>query len=207
MQTGYAIAPGKSVAQGLAFATSDDTRDEALIERIATGDRRAMQALFNRHNVRVYRFIVRLTGQESLAEELTSEVFFQAWRQAGRFEGRSKVSTWLMAIARFKAISALRQRQEGELDEHAVAQIEDTADNPEQAMQRKDASAVLRRCLTRLSPAHREIIDLVYYHEKSIEEAVEIIGVPKNTIKTRMFYARRQLAELLQAEGISHVLS
>ncbi|MCZ7658930.1 MAG: sigma-70 family RNA polymerase sigma factor, partial [Xanthobacteraceae bacterium] len=89
-----------------------------------------------------------------------------------------------------------------ELDEEQAAAIEDTADDPEVAMQKKDTGEILRQALTRLSPEHREIIDLVYYHEKSVEEVAEIVGIPENTVKTRMFYARKKLAEVLKAAGI-----
>src|SRR5580693_4708492 len=178
------------------------TSDEVLIGRIASGDRLAMQVLFARHHVRVYRFVLRLVRDEGTAEDLISEVFLDVWRQAGRFEGRSAVSTWLLAIARFKALSVLRKKPDEALDEETAAGIEDPSDNPEVALEKKDKSAIIRKCLTGLSAEHREIIDLVYYHEKSVEEVAEVVGIPENTVKTRMFYARKRLAELLKAEGI-----
>jgi RNA polymerase sigma-70 factor (ECF subfamily) len=178
------------------------TSDEALITRIAAGDRLAMQVLFTRHQVKVYRFVLRLVGNPTTAEDLISEVFLDVWRQAARFEARSAVSTWLLAIARFKALSALRRRPEQELDEDKAAAIEDTADDPEITAQKKDKSAALRKCLQALSPDHREIIDLVYYHEKSVEEVAEIVGIPEATVKTRMFYARKKLSELLKNSGV-----
>jgi RNA polymerase sigma-70 factor (ECF subfamily) len=178
------------------------TSDEALIGRIASGDRLAMQVLFARHHVRVFRFVLRLVRNESAAEDLISEVFLDVWRQADRFEGRSAVSTWLLAIARFKALTALRRKPDAELDEETAEAIEDHADNPEVVLEKKDKSAAIRKCLSGLSAEHREIIDLVYYHEKSVEEVAEIIGIPENTVKTRMFYARKRLAELLKAAGI-----
>jgi RNA polymerase sigma-70 factor (ECF subfamily) len=184
------------------LSANQATSDEVLIERIAKGDRLAMQVLFARHHVRVYRFVLRLVGNQSVAEDLISEVFLDIWRQADRFEGRSAVSTWMLAIARFKALSALRKKPEEELDEETAAAIEDPEDDPEVAMQKKDKSQVLRKCLEALSPEHREIIDLVYYHEKSVEEVAEIVGIPENTVKTRMFYARKKLAELLKAAGV-----
>src|SRR3954449_5189054 len=104
------------------------TSDEELIGRIASGDRLAMQVLFARHHVRVFRFVLRLVRDESRAEDLISEVFLDVWRQAGKFEGRSAVSTWLLAIARFKALSALRRRTDAELNEETAEAIEDTAD-------------------------------------------------------------------------------
>jgi RNA polymerase sigma-70 factor (ECF subfamily) len=178
------------------------TSDDVLLGRIASGDRLAMQVLFARHHVRVYRFVLRLVGDPSAAEDLISEVFLDVWRQASRFEGRSAVSTWLLAIARFKALSALRRRGDEELDEEKAAAIPDTADDPEAAVTKKDTSAILRQCMTQLSQEHREVLDLVYYHEKSVEEVAEIVGIPENTVKTRMFYARKRLGEMLKAAGV-----
>jgi RNA polymerase sigma-70 factor (ECF subfamily) len=178
------------------------TSDEVLIGRIASGDRLAMQVLFARHHVKVYRFVLRLVRNESAAEDLISEVFFDVWRQAGKFEGRSAVSTWLLSIARFKSLSALRKRGEAELDEEAASAIEDQSDDPEVTLAKKDKGAVLRQCLTGLSAEHREIIDLVYYHEKSVAEVAGIVGIPEATVKTRMFYARKKLSELLKERGI-----
>jgi RNA polymerase sigma-70 factor, ECF subfamily len=143
-----------------------------------------------------------MVRNEATAEDLISEVFLDVWRQAGKFEGRSTVSTWMLSIARFKALSALRRRNEEELDDETAAAIEDLADDPEVALAKKDKGAVLRQCLDRLSTEHREIIDLVYYHEKSVEEAAGIVGIPEATVKTRMFYARKKLGELLKEQGI-----
>jgi len=179
------------------------TSDEALISRIATGDRLAMQVLYARHHVRVYRFVLRLVGgNAAVAEDLISDVFLDVWRQAGKFEARSAASTWLLAIARFKALSAMRRKPEEELDEETAGAIEDPADDPEVTAQKKDKGEILRKCLTALSPEHREIIDLVYYHEKSVEEVAGIVGIPEATVKTRMFYARKKLSELLKAAGV-----
>jgi len=146
-----------------------ETTDEALIASIAQGDKRALQTLYGRHNVRVYRFALRFLNDEALAEDMVSEVFFDVWRQAERFEARSKVSTWLLAMARNKALSVLRRRSTEELDEEVAEFIEDPSDNPEVSMQKKQQTSLLQECLTQLSPAHREIVDLVYYHGKSID--------------------------------------
>jgi RNA polymerase sigma-70 factor (ECF subfamily) len=178
------------------------TADEVLIGRIAAGDRLAMQVLFARHHVRIYRFVLRLVRNESTAEDLISDVFLDVWRQAGKFEGRAAVSTWLMSIARFKALSALRRRTEDELDDETADAIEDEADDPEVALAKKDKGAALRQCLSKLSDEHREIVDLVYYHEKSVAEVAGIVGIPEATVKTRMFYARKKLSELLKEQGI-----
>src|SRR3984893_5808551 len=183
-------------------AAMQATSDEALNGRIASGERLAMQVLFTRHHLRVYRFVLRLVKNQTLAEDLISEVFLDVWRQAGRFEGRSAASTWLLAIARFKALSLLRRRSDQELDEDAAAAVEDPGDDPEVSMQKKDKGAVLRQCLKALSPEHRGIVDLVYYHEQSVEDVAKIVGIPENTVKTRLFYARKRLSELLKAAGV-----
>jgi RNA polymerase sigma-70 factor (ECF subfamily) len=185
------------INRDIAFETSD----EALVAAVADGDKRALQTLYGRHNVRVYRFVLRFLNDESMAEDMVSEVFLDVWRQAERFEARSKVSTWLMAIARNKALSVLRRRSTEELDEEVAEFIEDPSDSPEVTMQKKQQTSILQECLTQLSPAHREIVDLVYYHGKTIEEVVDIIGVPAATVKTRMFYARKRIGELMCAKG------
>jgi RNA polymerase sigma-70 factor (ECF subfamily) len=176
-----------------------NSSDKALIERIARGDQLAMRTLFARHQVAVFRFVTRLVGDQAMAEDVLSDVFFDVWRQAGRFEGRSSVSTWLLSIARYKALSVCRRRRDPELDDSAASRLVDPADTPEASLQRKHDADLLGRCLAQLSPEHGEVIDLVYYHEKSVAEVAEVIGIPEATVKTRMFYARKKLAQLLQA--------
>jgi RNA polymerase sigma-70 factor, ECF subfamily len=180
----------------------DETSDEVLIAKIAKGDRLAMAALFARYRVRVFRFVARMMRNDAVAEELGSDVFLEIWRQAGTFEGRAAVSTWIFSIARFKALNALARRPEAELDEEKAEAIEDDADDPEVALAKKDKAAALWACLQKLSAEHREIVTLVYYQQKSVEECARIIGIPEATVKTRMFYARKKLSELLREQGI-----
>ena len=159
------------------IAAARATSDEMLLQGIARGDRTAMHVLYSRHNVRVYRFVLRMVRD----------------------------TTWLLAIARFKALTARRQRKHEDIDQEDVLEIADDADTPESSLDRSNTSAILRACVAKLSPAHREIINLVYYHEKSVEEAGEIIGIPQSTVKTRMFYARKQLADLLKVAGVDSI--
>jgi RNA polymerase sigma-70 factor (ECF subfamily) len=173
--------------------------DEALIRRIAAGDQLAMRTLFARHRVPLYRFVQRMVADAALAEDILSDVFFDVWRQASRFEGRSAVSTWLLSIARFKAFSALRRRREAELDCDVAAAIPDPADDPEVVMEKKSTGELLRRSLASLPPEQGAVIDLVYYHGKTVAEVADIVGANEATVKTRMFYARRKLAELVKA--------
>ncbi len=190
------IAINAQASQSIIAAQA--TSDDMLLESIADGNRTSMHILYCRHNVRVYRFILRIVRDATTAEDLVSQVFLDVWRTAGQFQGRSQVSTWLLSIARFKALTAMRQRRFEDIDQDDVRQIPDDAETPETSLDRNDTSAILRACVQKLSPAHREIINLVYYHEKSVEEVGQIIGIPQSTVKTRMFYARKQLADLLK---------
>jgi RNA polymerase sigma-70 factor (ECF subfamily) len=187
-----------AAVSALAATAGKTSSDGILVEQIAAGSKPAMQALFARHRTYVYRWLLRFVSNETLAEDLLSEVFLDVWRHAGRFPCRSSVSTWLMSIARHKALSACCRRTDAELDEKIEATIADPADGPEVALQEKDRDELLRRALTRLSPERRQVIDLVYYHEKSVDEVAQILDVPPATVKTRMFYARKKLAELVQ---------
>jgi RNA polymerase sigma-70 factor, ECF subfamily len=180
-------------------AAPETSSDEMLIKRIARGDQLAMRTLFGRHRVLLYRWLLRLVRDEALAEDLLSDVFLDVWRQAAAFEARSSVSTWLLAIARYKALSARRRRTDAELDEKVASTVADTADDPEVALQKKTRVELLRHSVARLSPEHGEVIDLVYFHGKSIKEVAEIVGIAEATVKTRMFYARKKLADFVAA--------
>lgn len=183
-------------------ATTDPQSDRELVGRVARGDRAAVRLLFIRHHARIYRFVARQTGSESMADDIANEVFLELWRQAPKFEGRSEVSTWLLGIARYKALSVLRRRSEQELDEERAAEIADEADTPEIAAMKEDKSAALRRLVDALPEEHRTVVDLAYYHGKSVIEIGEILDIPAATVKTRMFYARKKLGEALQRAGI-----
>jgi RNA polymerase sigma-70 factor, ECF subfamily len=177
-----------------------DASDEALINAIGRGDRHAMALLYGRHSVRVYRFVLRLIGDATVAEDIVSDVFLDVWRQPKRFKSRSQVSTWLLAIARNKCLSAVKRRHNKEADCEPIEMV-DPEDDPEISLQKTIRAGVIRRCLSQLSTVHREVIDLVYYHEKSVAEVAKIVGVPANTVKTRMFYARHRMGYFLRAAG------
>jgi RNA polymerase sigma-70 factor (ECF subfamily) len=175
--------------------------DENLIKAIATGNHSAMRTMYGRHHLRVYHFIVRLGCDADRAEDLVAEVFLSVWRQSGTFENRSEVSTWLLSIARLKALTSLGRRREAQLEEASIETLVDEADTPEQTILHSDRSMQLRSCIAQLSSDHREVIDLVYYHDKSVDEIAKILNLTRNTVKTRMFYARKHLARLLSLHG------
>jgi RNA polymerase sigma-70 factor, ECF subfamily len=201
MQIDCALA---NVATRRVGTDAAERSDDSLISAIARGDKLALRVLYGRHSVRVYRFALRVTRDESLAEDVVSEVFLHAWRGARNFQAKSKVSTWLLAIAHNKAKDALQRRRHEYLSDDDAAAIEDPADNPEATFSKKERGALLQECLTKLPAAQREVIDLVYYHHKSVEEVAQIVGVQAATVKTRMFYARSRLAQMLTEAGIEH---
>ena len=110
------------------FSEHDDNSDERLVQRVAAGDRVAMQRLYTRHHVRVYRFVLRIVYDAATAEDLTSDAFLDVWKNAGCFEGRSQVSTWILSIARNKALATLRRRANDPLDEEIASKIPDDAE-------------------------------------------------------------------------------
>jgi RNA polymerase sigma-70 factor (ECF subfamily) len=200
-QVKQSLATGPSVA-GAANKSSEQT----LLERIARGDRDAMRVLYGRFSVQVYRFALRLGADEGTAEDIVSEVFFEVWRHASRFEARSKLSTWLLSIARNKFASKRRRRPTEPLDDDALEVLKDAADGPEAILQKNQTASIVAEALKQLSPAHREIVDLVYYHEKPIDEVADILNIPDATVKTRMFYARKRLAQALAQHGHGRAL-
>ena len=181
-----------------ADSVAGGSTDRALIKAIARADREAMRLLFCRFKTPVYRFARRLIADHNTAEDIVSDVFLDVWRRAGTFKGQSSVSTWLLAITRNKVMALLRRRAVEPLDDDAAERIEDDSDGPETVCQKQQVRSILQASLKRLAPVHREIIDLVYYHDRSIAEVAKILDIPTSTVKTRMFYARERLAKMLR---------
>lgn len=176
--------------------------ERVLIERIARGDRRALEQIYGRHHLRIYRFLARMTGNEGMAEDIANEVFLAVWQGAARYEGRSEPLTWLLSIAHNKAVSRMRKWQPATTLLDAATAVPDLADAPDTALQKQDKSQLIRQCMDQLSSEHRIILDLVYYQERSVSEAAEILAIPEGTVKTRMFHARKKLSEFLAARGV-----
>lgn len=176
--------------------------DEALIASIANGDQNALRTLFSRHYRRVFRFALRFVKNHEAAESVVNDTFLIVWRQAGEFEGRSQVATWLLGIARYRALGALkpsRSRCE-QLDNRLEVSLVDTQERVDDRMLREDSNRYLRRCIRTLPREQAQLIELHYFQGVSLKDAATLTGVPINTIKTRMFLARRELARMIAAE-------
>lgn len=176
--------------------------DRALLARIAASDESAMRVLFVRHHGRVLGFVKRMIRSEAMAEEVANEVFLQVWRAAGSFQDRASPLTWILSIAHKRTLNVLRKRFEANWNEDEAIEIADQGDDPEVTAQKADKSEILRKCFQALPPIYREIIDLVYYHELSIKDVSEVLGVPDGTVKTRLFNARKRLEVMLKDAGV-----
>jgi RNA polymerase sigma-70 factor (ECF subfamily) len=178
--------------------------DEVLIGEIAKKNQRALRALAERHHRLVHRFALRLVGDASHAEDVVSETFFAAWQHAAQFQNRSSVSTWLLGIARYRALAMRKRlRQTAEpLDDEIASNVPDPTSGPDEALERSNLALFLRECLHALPVEQARLIDLVYLREMPTQEAAWLVGIPVNTVKSRMFLARKKLAVLLSNADI-----
>lgn len=176
--------------------------DGKLLDGIAKGDRAAFTEFYQRHDRGLFAFLVKLVRERELAEEVLSETMLEIWRQAGRFEGKSSVTTWMFSIAHHKAVSRLRKKREVALDDDVAANIEDQAPKPDSLAADQNMSRLLQGLMEKLSLDHREILHLAYFQEFSVQEIADTLDLPENTVKTRMFYARQKLKGMLEAAGV-----
>ena len=173
-----------------------------LVDKVAKGDRVAYRWLFRRFQKPIHAYLGRLVRRPHIAEELANETLLEWGRGAGRFGGRSAVSTWLFGIARHKAIDYLRRSKETDLGEEALVDIPDPSPTPEDAVGRASLATLVGSLMNRLSVEHREVLHLAYREELSVEEIAALVDCPVNTVKTRMFYARKRLKTLLAEAGV-----
>jgi RNA polymerase sigma-70 factor (ECF subfamily) len=189
---------GMSQIQELAAsAKATPHRDQAWIAAVANGDRRAFDELYREYGPRVFRFSYRLIRDQTKAEEVTNDVMLEVWKHADRFEGRSAVSTWIFGIARHRTLNAVRGKT---LHLTAIDEAEHVADESvtaEKVIDQATSRNALREALNKLSPDHREVLELTFFYELSYKEIAEIANCPENTVKTRMFHAKKRLEPIL----------
>ncbi len=190
-------------ATGKAAESASQDKDQALVARIASGDRQAFELLFSQYGERVFRYAHRLISDVTKAEEVTNDVMLEVWKTAARFEGRSKVSTWILGITRHLALNAVRRKSLDTVDVDDAPAIADDDLTPASVdHDRNVLKEVLTTALGKLSTDHRDVVELTFFHGLSYQEIAEVVGCPENTVKTRMFHARKQLKALLGAAGI-----
>jgi RNA polymerase sigma-70 factor, ECF subfamily len=176
--------------------------DFLLLERVAAKDRRAFEVLYQRYYRRLFGYLFKVTRRAEIVEEVLNDVMFVVWQKASRFDGRSRPSSWILGIAYRKALKALARLPRGEAGPPEPGDAVD-CEGPEKSVVARETASVLGRALSELSAEQRAVVELTYYGGYSYGEIAVIVGCPVNTVKTRMFHARRRLREVLPRLGLS----
>jgi RNA polymerase sigma-70 factor (ECF subfamily) len=196
-QTPTAANPGREARRP---APSAEARaDAALLARVASGDRRAFESLYRAYHAPLTRFLFNMTRRPFLVEEVLNDTLFFVWEHPERFNGASRLSTWIFAIAYRKALGALRRQDTPVEDKGAEARPSEES-GPEGRLGESQTAQALRAAMDQLSADHRAVVDLAYFHDMAYQEIAEIMACPVDTVKTRMFHARRNLKRSLGGE-------
>lgn len=174
--------------------------DEArLVQRVAAGDLKAFEDLYRVYHPRLSRFILNILRRPQLVEEAINDTLMVVWRKADRYDRRCKVSTWIFAIAYRTALKA-RARHRDPVEDPKAELRESPGPGPEQALSHQQLQGILSAAMAKLSPEHRAVVDLTYFHDAGYREIAEILGCPVGTVKTRMLHARRLLRQKLAGQ-------
>jgi len=175
----------------------------SLLRRVGARDRKAFEALYHQYYPRLFSYLLKITRRADMVEEVLNDVMLAIWKGAQGFDGRSRPSTWIFGIAYHKALKALARRPRGSQETDGEAPEPVDWDEPESLLARRELAGVLGQALRALSPEQRTVVELTYFYGLPYQEIAEIMGCPVNTVKTRMFHARRRLKELLPEMGVS----
>ncbi len=170
----------------------------SLLEQTAKGDRDAFAILYEETSHRIKVYLHRLMQDENCIEDILVETYTQVWKNSAKFQGRAKVLTWMIGIARNLALKEIGKKK----------YHEDIADHPEIEaaginLEAGDRKEVFSRALARLSPKHREILDLAFYQDLAYREIAQLLNISESTVKTRVFYAKASLKKALAQMGIN----
>ncbi|MEO5956717.1 MAG: sigma-70 family RNA polymerase sigma factor [Nitrospiraceae bacterium] len=185
-----------------------DVSDPDLLAAVAGRDAAAFERLYQLYEKRVYQYVCTLVYDPTLAEEVVGDAMMAVWRGAGSFSRSSRVSTWIFGIARHKALDALRRTgrhyHDVALDE--ALELPNAQESPAESVNRKQVTSLTQLALQTLSQEHQEVLRLVFYEELPYEEIAELLSIPTNTVKTRVYYAKQrlkhQLRQLAQDERV-----
>lgn len=179
-------------------------RDEDLLARTAGGELPAFEELYARYARRLFGFALRMTRSPELVEEIVNDTLLAVWRSAASFDGRSKVSTWIFGIGYRKALHALSRRRDraGEGAERPAPAAE-PRERPDAVYERAELGVILRRALRELPAEQRLVVELTFFQGLSYPEIAAVVDCPVNTVKTRMFHARRKLRDALPRFGLA----
>lgn len=191
------------VVEILMSVTADSDQElHAILMQVANGNEQALAALYKKLSRRIYAFSLRRVSDPNLAEEVVVETMYEVWRSAQTFNERSQVTTWILGIARYKTLDKLRQRGQRETisDESVLNAIVDESATAYDILTQQQQTAQVARCIETLPSDQRECLHLTFYEDMSIHEIAEIQAIPGNTVKTRLFHARRKMKECLERQ-------
>ncbi|MDH3503829.1 MAG: sigma-70 family RNA polymerase sigma factor [Nitrospirota bacterium] len=183
-----------------------DLTDSDLLKACVPNNEEAFAALYQRYEKRVFQYLMTIMNEATLAEETLVEVMLAIWKSLQTFQGQSKVSTWIFGIAHHKAVDALRKitsQQRGGTPLDDIVETAESGHNPLEDAQQNRMAALTNQAITTLSPDHREILHMAFYEELSYPEIAELLHIPVNTVKTRVYYAKQQLKKNLQHQGVT----
>jgi RNA polymerase sigma factor (sigma-70 family) len=171
--------------------------DRLILKRIAEGDRQALAELYVRHQRSLFNYLLQLTSDHGMAEEILQDTLVAVWKSARTFENRSTVLTWLIGIARRQAHNTLRQRKLPLLHEAKLEELAATEQDPEDFTLASVARDELVEAFKQLVPVHHEVLVLILVQDQSYEETASILGIPVGTVKSRLSNAKRTLRTIL----------
>lgn len=174
-------------------------REAYLVSRVLDRDSRAFHELYQSYRPRLTRFLTNLVRRPPLVEEVLNDTMMVVWNRLEAFKGDSKLSTWVFAIAYRKAMKAV-QRSDDPVEDREPAASASPPPGPEESANHQRTHKALKQALDKLSANHRIVVDLTYFHELGYREIAQIMECPVDTVKTRMFHARRQLKQILAGE-------
>ena len=179
--------------------------DHELIAKISGKDREAFKVLFYRYHKKIFAFLMRLLKRPELADEVVNDTMLVVWEKAAAFEGRSKASTWILGIAYRKGLKLLNREDKHPTNTVVEFPAEDCMgeDLLSDFSEHEDRVRILKQCMQHLSESHRTVVELTYYFGLSNEEVASVVDCPLNTVKTRLFNARKQMRKILEEQSIN----
>lgn len=177
------------------------TTEQELLASITAGNMAAFEVLYRLYEKRVFQYVCTFLHDRAAAEEVVADTMLAVWRGAGSFSHASRISTWIFGIARHKALDAVRRnvRRQQDTDLDSAADLVHPDTSPIDQIQRDQVAVMIQKAMNRLSQDHREILYLVFYEELPYENIAVFLGIPVNTVKTRVFYAKQQLKQHLSS--------
>jgi len=179
----------------------ENEEELVLLKLVATGDRNALTRLYLLYHARLFKFVFRLTRSYATADEIVNDTMLVIWDKAASFRGDSKVSTWIFGIAYKQTMRRVTRKQ---LQLTPLTDLDDRGHDHDAAMEIEDW---VRQGLQTLPAAQQLTVVLVYYLGLTYQETAEVTECPVNTVKTRMFHARRKLKEYLSASAMPETLT